>query len=135
MFSDNDSENMRSVRFADQVAPGESVTLTKTVENAATVEDVTIRIYRGAELALQVEPFVKRNNRRFPLIDFHGKDHVDGDGDFFEFPVSESISVDDKIGVEATNVADDYAFDFSTDFVVDRAGGTNRVVSFVRDLI
>jgi len=127
MFSDNDKENRRSVRFAEEVDPGETVTLTKTIEEDATVEQATVRIYRGAELALRVKPFVRRNNRRFGLIDFpDGKQYVDGDGDFFEFPVSEQVEENDEIGVEVENVATDYAYDFSTDLVVDRAGGTAR---------
>lgn len=127
MFSDSDSENRRSVRFAESVDPGETITLTKDVERDATVEETTVRIYRGAELALRIKPFVERDNRRFELIDYpQGKQYVDGDGDFWEFPVSEAVATEDVIGVEVENVATDYAYDFSTDMVLDRAGGTAR---------
>jgi hypothetical protein len=135
MFSQGDNENRRSVRFAEHVDPDSTVTLTKQIEEDATVEQLTVRVYRGAELALQVYPFVKREGRRFPLIDFNGKSFVDGEGDKWQFDVSESVETDDLVGVEVTNTATDYGYDFSTDVSLDRAGGSSRVVSFLKGLI
>lgn len=127
---------LRSIRFAESVDPGSTVTLTKSVEEAASVEEVAVRIYRGAELALQVQPFVKRNDRRFELVEYHGKDYVDGDGDFWEFTVSEGVEKDDVVGVEVENISPDYAYDFACHLKMDREGGTERpATSFIDRLL
>lgn len=125
----------RSIRFAESVDPETSVTLTKQVEKDATVEEVRVRIYRGAELALHVYPFVKRDNKRFSLVEFRGKEYVDGDGDEFVFAVSEGVAVEDVIGVEVENTAPvpsddkDLSYDFAVDMQIDREGGTDRPAS------
>lgn len=129
------SDNRRSVRFAEHVNAASTITLTKTVEQDATVEKLTVRIYRGAELALQLEPFVKRDGREFALVEHQGKQYIDGDGDFFEFPVSESVETDDEVGVRVTNEAADYGYSFALDVVLDREGGTARsLTSFIGGL-
>jgi len=120
---------LRSIRFAESVDPESAVTLTKQVEEDATVEQVDVRIYRGAELSLRVSPFVKRDSRRFDLIEFRGKDYVDGDGDFWEFSVSESVQKEDVIGVKVENVTTDYTYNFACNLQVDREGGTERPAS------
>lgn len=120
---------LRSIRFAESVDPGETVTLTKDVEQDATVEEVTVRIYRGAELALHVQPFVKRDDRRFSLVEFQGKEYVDGDGDFWEFRTLEAVEKEDVIGVEVENTAADYTYDFACNMSVDREGGTSRALT------
>jgi len=129
------SETRRSVRFAENVDPGDNVNLSKEIETAATVEQVTVRIYRGAELDLHVQPYVERGGRRTSLVEYQGKDYVDGDGDFFEFPVSEGVERRDQLGVDVENQATDYAYDFSVDVVLDRAGGTSRVVNWISGVI
>jgi hypothetical protein len=125
------SESRRPVRFASTVAPGDTDTYSVEVEQAATVEDMTVRIYRGAELSLHILPFVERGaeNRRsrIPLVEFRGKDFIDGDGDFFEFGLSEAVEENDVVGVEVTNTADEYAFDFAVNMSLDRAGGSSRL--------
>jgi hypothetical protein len=125
----------RSIRFSESVDPDSSITLTKEVEEDATVEQLDVRIYRGAELALRVTPFVKRDNRRFELVEFRGKDYIDGDGDFWEFSVSEAVETEDQIGVEVENVDDEYLFDFAVNMTVDREGGTARPLSSLFDTV
>jgi hypothetical protein len=132
-MSSSDSDDSRtSIRFADRVDPDDSVTLTHTVEEAATVEQMTVRIYRGAEHDLHVEPYIDRSRgdreQREPLVTYQGKEFIDGDNDFFEFPLSREIEPDQNIGVEVSNLESQYGYDFAVDLVVDRAGGTTRIL-------
>ncbi|MFC3476111.1 hypothetical protein [Halobacterium litoreum] len=138
-MSANNSERRDSVRFSGQVSPDDTETLTKTVQEPATVEEVSVRFYAGPRLDLEVVPFVdvgeSSQSNRIPLIDFRGKQYVDGDDDYWIFPVSESIERDDTLGVEVRNVDSSNAYDFSVDVVVDRAGGTQRAASSLFDSI
>lgn len=118
--------------------PESSITLTKEVEEDATVEEVTVRIYRGAELALHIEPFVKRDGRRFGLVEFFGKEYIDGDGDFFEFKTSEGVEEADLVGVDVENTAptgteQNLTYDFAVDMTLDREGGTERATTSLFD--
>jgi hypothetical protein len=119
-----------SVRFAKAVSAGTTEELTYRVEKDATVEHLMVRIYRGAELDLHVKPFIKTGDddsrRRIDLVQFNGKDFVDGDGDKWEFPVSEPVKEGDLIGVEAENKDGTYDYDFAMNVTIDRAGGTDR---------
>ena len=128
----NQSETMDSVRFAESVDPDSSVTLSYELPQDATIEEVTVRIYRGAELDLHVTPWHNPAGGRDvqePLITFEGKEYIDGDGDHWEFPLSDGVKEGDTIGVTIDNVSsgsDGYTLDAAADFVVDRAGGSDR---------
>lgn len=126
----SDSENRRSVRFAESVDPDSEVELSKVIEKPATVEQLDVRIYRGAELDLRVKPYVRREDQRHPLVEYHGKSFIDGDSDHWTFPVSESVEKDDEIGVVIENTsstADGYVLDGAVDLTLDRAGGSSRI--------
>jgi len=138
------SDSRRSVRFADRVAPGDAdgpndIQLTKRIEKPATVEELRVRIYRGAELALRIRPVVIRDQRTFPLLDYggdEGKEYVDGDGDQWTYPTSEQVEEANEVGVIVENHSTEYAYDFACDVVLDRAGGTDRsLFSFVGGLL
>lgn len=125
-------QTQNNLRFAETVPADDSVELTYTSEEAATVERVDVRIYRGAELDLEVVPFVVVDEQRFPLVTFRGKEFIDGDGDFFEFTLSEPITAGDKVGVEVTNRDTEFAYDFSVDVSLDYEGGVERsLTSFI----
>lgn len=138
-MSDTNSERRDSVRFSGQVSPDSTETYTKTVQDPATVEEVSVRFYAGPRLDLQVTPFVDvgegSQSNRIPLIDFRGKQYVDGDDDYWIFPVSESVERDDTLGVEVVNVDGTNSYDFSCDLVVDRAGGVRRAGLSILDSI
>jgi hypothetical protein len=126
------NNNTRSnLRFADRVDPDSTVTLTHEMENPATIEQLTVRIYRGAELDLHVVPFVEADGSRFPVVTFRGKDFIDGDGDKWVFDAVEQVEPGDVVGVEVENQSTDYGYDFAADFAVDRAGGTDRLASII----
>lgn len=138
-MSETNSERRDSVRFSGQVSPDDTETLTKTVQEPATVEEVSVRFYAGPRLDLQVTPFVDvgeaSQSNRIPLIDFRGKEYVDGDDDYWIFPVSEEIEREDTLGVEVVNVDGENSYDFACDVVVDRAGGTRRAALSIVDSI
>jgi len=82
-----------TIRFAEQVDPGKTVTDRYQVNIPSRIEQVNVRIYRGAELSLQIVPFIEigtdpNHRERLPVVTFAGaKQYVDGDDDAWEFPV------------------------------------------------
>ena len=125
----DNTDKRDNLRFATGVGPDSSEELTYEVQRAATVEGVDVRIYRGAELDLQVRPFARFGGQdapKTPLITFIGKEYVDGDGDFFTFTLSESVTPGDVIGVEVTNTSTEYSYDFSVDVDLEHEGGATR---------
>jgi hypothetical protein len=126
-------ERRDTFHFSESVSPDESVTLTKEMDRAATIERIDVRIYRGAEFALQVQPFKdvepsSDTERRVPLLTYRGRDFVAGDGDRFSFPVAREVRNGRTVGVEVTNTADDFAYDFNVSIIVEYAGGLSRVL-------
>jgi len=126
-------ERRDTFHFSDSVEPGASRKLTKEMERAATIERIDVRIYRGCEFALEVQPFKDvepddETERRVPLLTYRGRDYVAGDGDRFSFPVAREVRSGRSIGVEVTNTADDFAYDFNVSVVVEYAGGLSRVL-------
>jgi len=128
-------ETRRSVRFADSIGPNSTQTLTRRIQRDATVEELRVRIYPGAELDVHIEPFVKRSGGRFPLVDLVGKDHIDGDDDVMTFHVAEPVQDEDEIGVEVANVDGSNSYDFSVDAHLERQGGVRRVTSWFASII
>jgi hypothetical protein len=129
-----------SLRFSDSVATDSGVVLTKELERDATVERVDVRVYRGAEFALEVEPFVDREKdpdrtQREPLLTYRGRQFVAGDGDRFQFPVSRDVKSGQTVGVQATNQSSNFAYDFNTTLILEHAGGTRRAIPLLGRLL
>ena len=139
--------NKKAVRFATTVNAGESKTLTRTIEKPATIEDLSVRFYQGPELDVHVTPEIVRDNgdgEPRPLVDLNGKDHIDGDGDLWQFDVSEAADRGDVIEVEIANVANadpelNLEYDVTVDMTLDRQWGVLRpiegAVDWVRGVI
>lgn len=127
------SERKTTKRFADTLSPGESTTLSETVDADATLENVQIRFYQGTELELEVFPYRKRESEQLALIDTNGKKTITGDNDTFEFDISEGVNAGDEIGVEVTNNGA-YAYDFAAHIDVDYKGGSNRIINLLGGL-
>jgi hypothetical protein len=136
-------DNKKAIRFATDVGPGESVTLDRVVEEPATIESLDIRFYQGPELAVQVQPRRIPDNgggQPQPLVDLVGKDWIDGDGDHWEFDISESVEQDDVLEVEIDNTAQpdpdvNLTFDVAVNMTLDREGGALRPIRSVVDTI
>jgi hypothetical protein len=135
MSSSADADR-QSLRFSETVAPDSEVLLTYDVPVDMTVEQLEVRIYRGAEFSLEIEPFIDRRKsedrtRREDLITYRGSEFVAGDADKFSFDVSKSVEEGQEIGIEARNKADAYAYDFVVDLSLERAGGLSRILGGV----
>jgi len=126
----------RSLRFSDTVDPGDSDIFTFETERDCTVERMEVRVYRGAEFDLLIEPFVDRNKsndrrRREDIIVYRGSEIIAGDADKFQFDVSKSVQDGQEIGVEVTNQDGEYAYDFVVDMTLEYAGGLSRILGGV----
>jgi len=127
-----------SLRLAGRVGPGGDDELRHSVQVSATIEEVTVRIYRGAELDVQVTPAVaydadEDRASNIPLITFvdGGKQFVDGDGDRWDFPVSVPVTEGDEIVVEVENQDPDNGYDYAVDVVLEKAAGSTRLDQIV----
>jgi len=126
---ENDTNRRDNLRFATGVPAGESKELTHEINDPATIEGVDVRIYRGAELDLQLVPFARFGGDdapKTPLVTLIGKDYIDGDGDEFNFTLSESVTPGDVVGVEVENVSTEFDYDFAVDMDLDHEGGATR---------
>jgi hypothetical protein len=130
-----------TIRFADRVTGGSSDVETHQVDRPSTIEGVNVRIYRGAQLDLEITPFIEvgddpSNLNRIPVLTFAGgKSYVDGDNDAWEFPVSIPIDDDERIGVEVQNTDPNNAYDYSVDFELDRTAGSTPLAQIVTRLL
>jgi hypothetical protein len=100
-----------------------------TVPSDSTLERVAIRIYVGAELSLQLEPYILRSrNTREEMICFvnAGKTVIDGDDDKFEFDVSIPMWQGDQICLRYANLDPVNAYDFAMDIELDARAGAER---------
>lgn len=119
-----------TIRFAEQVDPGATVTDRYQVDTPSRIEQVNVRIYRGAELDVRIVPFLEfgsdpDHRERLPVLTFAGsKQYVDGDDDAWEFPVEIPIDDDELVGVEVENTDPDNPYDYSVDFELERLGGS-----------
>lgn len=122
-----------TIHFSESVAAGATDELTKEMERDATIERIDIRIYRGAEFALEVELFKHpqpgETSRKEPLLQYRGRQYVAGDADRFSFPVAREVESGQELGVEVRNTAGSFSYDFNVSLIVEYADGSNRTVS------
>lgn len=124
-----------TVRFSGSVAAGDVEEHTMQMEQDATVEEVTVRFYRGPELALEIEPFAKvgeqgRRDRK-SLVDLVGRNVIVGDAETLAFLTRQPVEREEVVGVEVRNTTDEgdgYAYDFAVDVTLDYGGGTGSGV-------
>ena len=140
-------KNKQPLRFQTDVGPGESATLTREVAADATIEQMTIRFYRGPALTLEVYPRViddQGDGQPEPLVDVsNGTDTegaIVGDGDRWEYPLSEPVADGDIIEVEIDNTAEkdpdvDLTYHPIIEMDLDREGGLSRPFETVADAV
>jgi len=139
------AKNKQPIRFATDVAPGndEPTVLTREVKADATIEQMTVRFYRGPELALRVTPRViddQGDGQPEPLVDVIGDDAIVGDGDVWTYPLAEPVADGDIIEVEIENTAEpqpdvDLTYTPIIEMDLDREGGLLRPIETVRDAV
>lgn len=124
----------RGVTFADQVPAGATNrTLTYTIPRDATVERVQVRIYDGAQLDLELSPYISQgaDEGRTDVIRTVGKDYIDGDDDVYEWDVSLPVERGDELVWSATNNDGSNAYDYRAIVDVEHGGGLRRLVGGV----
>lgn len=134
-------DDKKPIRFATEVSASDEVRLTKEIEEDATIESLSIRFYQGPELAVQVVPKKIPDNgdgRPQVLVDLEGKEYIDGDGDLWEFNLSEKVEEGDVLEVDIENTAPDdtseeLAYDITVDMALDRHGGVLRPIRAVTE--
>lgn len=116
--------------LSDQVPGGATGReVSARVDTDATIERISIRIYQGPELDLELEPMVRERgggSRKRPILEYSGKEYVDGDDDLYVWDVAEPVEEGEEIVVEATNRDGSNAYDYRANFDVDYHGGTSR---------
>lgn len=116
--------------LSDQVPAGATGReVSARVDTDATIERISIRIYQGPELDLELEPMVQERgggSRKRPILEYSGKEYVDGDDDLYVWDVAEPVEEGEEIVVQATNRSGSNAYDYRANFDVDYHGGTGR---------
>ncbi|WP_380681088.1 hypothetical protein [Salinigranum sp. GCM10025319] len=122
-----------SRRFSTTATGGADDEVTHEVEEDATVEEIRIRFYPGPLLDLELRPFVETDEgRRRDLVDVIGRETIVGDDDRFEFHISEDVRESDVVGVEYVNNDAQNEYDFVVDMDFERAGGSSRIIDYLR---
>lgn len=121
--------------IAKQVPAADSGKLTLPIDAPGTVEKLKLRIYAGAENDLHLRPQIKANNAYSNLLDYAGKDYVDGDDDTWTWDLSEPIRKDEELVIRYDNKDGANAHNFRATFSVDHLGGVERAVSAVRSIL
>lgn len=123
-------ENNKEVyRLSLSVAPGASGTLTRPLPMDGTIERLTMRVYSGNAMNLDLTPMVNGfRGRRYPIIDFVGKLFFEGDDDVIQEPISIPVKRAWELAVDYTNNSATDTLDFYVEFIVDHMAGTGRVI-------
>jgi len=118
------------ISFSDEVAAGSTETESHQLDRPATVESISVRIYPGPGTDLEIEPFVKTNDgTRRPLLDYAGKQFVDGDDDVYSWSVSEPVEQDATLEVRAKNTDASNPYNYRVNMDVDYREGSRSVLS------
>lgn len=94
-------------KFISATVPSNSTeTETFVLPKDATIKHVEARIYPGAQLDLELQPRLKKedSDTRIDLVDYPGdKNHLEGDDDVIELPTNVEAEQDDTLEVKAVN--------------------------------
>lgn len=130
----NQSGDRRGVTISDRVPAGATNRKMRyRVPRDGTVEAFSLRIYSGAELDLEIKPYVvqKADEGQTDLIRMVGKDHLDGDDDVYRFDTSVPVEQGDEIVLSATNQDGSNAYDYRSNIEIDHAGGLSRLTQVI----
>lgn len=130
-MSDPD-ESRDGITFAEQVPATEEDRLSWKVENPATLEGVSARIYRGAENTLRLNLYHIAQGGEVEIVEPIGKDYIDGDDDVYEWQISRSLQVGDRLQVKHHNTDGANAHNYRVNMDIDYNGGLSRLTSMIR---
>lgn len=124
------------VTLSAAVAPGGEETIRYEAEENSTVEEVSVRLYDGAEFTLRLYPRIERKDgtNDYDLVELAGKEYIDGDDELFHWSVSEPLREGDEIVVEAINHDGNNERNFRMNCDIDSLGGTSRGLARIIDL-
>lgn len=129
------SENKRvGQTIAQQVPASGSGFVAVPASKDGTVESLKVRVYAGAENTLKLRPQVKADGSFTDLLDYAGKDWLDGDDDTWEWQLSHPVERGHEVGIRYDNTDPNNPHNFRAVVDVDYLGGAGRVVEGVRGL-
>lgn len=98
------------ISLASETPAGSTEKIEYDPDNSGYITWVEIRIYVGAETDLNLDPYIQTEiESKRKLIEYVGKDGIDGDDDSYTFNVNVPIEDDAKVVVEADNTDPDNA--------------------------
>lgn len=127
--------------FARQVPASEDDRLAYEVQDDATVEGVTARIYPGAENTLHLRvKHIPVSGSPTPLVetvdsDGNGKDYIDGDDDSWTWQPSVPVEKGDVLVVEHENTDGSNAHNYRVNMNIDYMNGRDRALSALKSLV
>lgn len=108
------------------VLPGQELELKERIKDNGRVSEIRIRFYPGQERQLRVRPFILHtNNRAENILTFVDttETYLTGDNDYFVFPVSSELFLDDEFVVWTKNDNDLYVYTVVVDVVINYLEG------------
>lgn len=122
------------ISFRKDIAPNTKDVLAERIKDNCTIEEIRVRFYTGQQGALKVYPFVEHKGHKmesFFTFPSTTNNYLNGDDDYFVFPVSIPCDYDDYVKVQVENTDGTYAYTCVVDMVIDYAGGKQRVGGIV----
>jgi hypothetical protein len=112
--------------FRKDILPNSNVLLKERIKDTGRVTEIRVRFYPGQERQLQVKPYgLLTGNRAEDVLTYVGgtETYLTGDNDYFVFPVSLELNMDDEFAVSAVNLSSSYTYTLVCDVVVQYYGG------------
>jgi hypothetical protein len=127
-FSKVRGEDMKTevIAFRKDIAPNTTDVLHERVKHDGRVKEIRVRFYRGVEQSLKVRPFIEHKGNRIEEVFTYpntAKPFLDGEDDYFLFPVTVDVEYDDYIKVWGQNTDATYTYTLVCDVVVEYEGG------------
>ena len=127
------AEVRKVIRFAKSVAASAADTMTRKLNEDATLERCVVKFYPGTELDLRVTPYIKTPEGG--VIDIISRDtaaagdaYLTGDDYVFDFKISLPIHKGWLLCVDYDNQDAANAYNLEVYFEVDELAGAGRVV-------
>lgn len=119
------------IAFRQDIPANTSLTITEMLKDKGEIVEVRVRFYSGQERALQIRPYIQLFNKMSEdLFTWGGTnnkgnfqsgntDHfLSGDDDYFVFPVSATVEMEDNVAVWVNNTDPVYTYTLVCDVVV-----------------
>lgn len=109
------------ISFRESVMSGQNGSIKERLKSMGRVTEVRIRFYAGQEGTLRISPYIlHKNSRREDIVTYANNNtgaYLNGDDDYFIFPVSIDFDNDDEFVVEYINYGG-YTYTLKVDVIV-----------------